>query len=149
MLESWEDADGPRMRIDMGGGATSDVLRGAILEAAFIVAPGFLVLLTDDIPHEDGFTIALLAPDGALLDGARGFGIYSTGHVRDVTVVDERRLRFAFFADLAYEIDVLPNPAPALPWWTGARDVTRPWRWTRHMILRHSSQKSPHRRAAP
>jgi hypothetical protein len=92
------------------GGRDVGEVPGAVLEAAYRAGGRILLLLTDDVPYEEGLHVALLSPDFRLLDrlflGASG----TTGVFRDPEPLSESELRFSFFGRGPWRLTILPEP---------------------------------------
>ena len=114
----------PVSELILRGNASAVTISGAVLEAAVEWEGCFVVFMTDDVPYEEGLSIHLLAPDLALLDSAEIAAMYSTGVFRDLELIEPKHLRFRFFADERWELELLAEPEFRWPFFsdpTGAR----------------------------
>lgn len=109
---------------DTGAARTATLLRdglpvgqvpGAVLEGQFESPAGDLLFLTHDIPFEEQLEILLLGADGRQCDRVSLYGAYATGSYRSGAVVDDRTLRFHFFGDAPWQVQILPQPRLRLP----------------------------------
>jgi hypothetical protein len=87
----------PTARIMVRGADTGARVDGVVLEAAVEAEGRTLLFVTDDVPFEEGLHIQLFDAQWQRLDRADLGWIYATGSFRDLTLLDAKRLRFAFF----------------------------------------------------
>jgi hypothetical protein len=119
---------------------------GTILEAQFGVAGDSLIITTAGDPFEDSLHITLLGRAFDTLDSV-SLGIpYGTGAFRVQEVGPAERLRFSFFADDVWRLDVLRDsqfvfarPLGAARYGGGA--------WRRHRLVLSREGKLGARRA--
>lgn len=127
---------GPRSELLSDGAPTALTLDGAVLEAALRWHDCYVVFLSDDIPSEDALHIHLLATDFRLLDTASLASMYSTGSFAALHLLPPDRLSFRFFGDAIWTLELLAQPQMRLPFLSEPRGVTRPFGFSRRMIIR-------------
>lgn len=132
-----EPDEAPRCELMLPGlGAATPPLAGAVLEAAFrTAAGGWLLFLTDDVPHEEALHIHLLEAGGALLDSATLSWPYATGSFELLALEAPHSVRFRFFGDTDWTVQVLPAPALRLPLISEPRGVHRKPGFSRHFRI--------------
>lgn len=135
LLESHADT-GPRSELLSDGTPTALTLDGAVLEAALRWHDCYVVFLTDDIPSEDSLHIHLLDTYFRLLDTASLASMYSTGSFTALQLLPPDRLSFRFFGDAIWTLELLARPQMRLPFLSEPRGVTRPFGFSRRMIIR-------------
>lgn len=122
-----------RSEIVCRGLPTGTRVAGIVLEAALRCDIGFLLFLTDDILHEDSLRIYLIDAHYTLIDSATLGAMYATGAFSDLKIISSSTLRFRFFGDTTWTLEVLPRrrwrllPAP--------RGVHRPVQFHQHFRL--------------
>lgn len=122
-----------RSEIVCHGIPTGTLVAGIVLEAALRCDVGFLLFLSDDILHEDSLRIYLIDEHYALTDSATLGAMYATGAFSDLQIISPSTLRFRFFGDTTWTLEVFPHrrwrllPAP--------RGVHRPLRFHQHFRL--------------
>lgn len=126
----------PKSRLLLDGHETSAEVPGAVLEAAVDTGDGWLLFLTDDVPHEESLNICLLDRDFRLLDRATLVWPYGTGAFRDLCPVSDRTLQFEFFDDKPWFLDLLDGPQIRVPPFGEPAGVWRPFGFTRRFRVR-------------
>ncbi|MCS6884939.1 MAG: hypothetical protein RMM17_00645 [Acidobacteriota bacterium] len=91
------------------GQPTGLILEGLILEQQFACKNGYLLLLTDDCPFEEGLHIHLLNFELQHLDTINMGKAYLPGMLQNVTSSNET-LNFSFFGDDSWQLRVLQQP---------------------------------------
>jgi len=127
--------DAPRSRLTVDGRAAPQSVAGVVLEAAFRCDGRTLVLLTDDVPHEDALHIHLLDPELRLLDSASLSWPYATGAFAFVGLAAPSTVRFRFFGDTDWTVEVLAAPEGRLPLIGEPRGVHRRFGFQRHFRI--------------
>ncbi|WP_326541860.1 hypothetical protein [Pseudorhodoferax sp.] len=127
---------GPRSELVWHGRPVARHVDGCVLEAAIAGAGFYLLFTTDDIPYEESLTITLLDGDLGTLDTAVLCGLYSTGSFALVGQDGERTVRFRFFGDTDWSVEVLAQPRARLPFVPEVAGVSRPFGFSRHFIVR-------------
>lgn len=110
----------PQARVHYDGADVT--LSGCILEGAWQVGDALLVASGDDIPDEDMLHFSLIT--GAEVDALTLGAAYSTGSFRELDR-GATTLRFRFFGDADWQLEVLPQPALRLPWVGDPAGVSR------------------------
>ncbi|MEO1493107.1 MAG: hypothetical protein AAFV19_13215 [Pseudomonadota bacterium] len=88
-----------KCRIRLPGGAEVGPVWGQVLENAFTLPDGrLLLILTDDCPFEEGIRIFLFRPDGQIDDMIQGGVIYTPG-LYFLKSVRPDGIDFTFFSD--------------------------------------------------
>lgn len=104
-----DDADRSRSRLRYDDRLVGEV-EGLAIDRQYRMAGGEYVIIADyDCPFEEALAISLLDAKFRTLDLRVIGGMYTTGSLRDVTIEGERTLRFSFFADDLWELEVLPR----------------------------------------
>lgn len=85
-----------RRRIVAAGGQPGPVTQGQALEGQYRCSTGYLLLLTENSPYDEGLHILLLGPDLRLLDAIDIGTTYSPGILTELTVEGDA-LAFAMF----------------------------------------------------
>lgn len=97
----------PMCELCINGSGTGTMLEGAILEAALEWNGHLLVLLTDDILHEDSLHVYLLDPHLKLLDSGTLGAMYSTGALSDLTLTGPDTIEFEFIGGVPWTVELL------------------------------------------
>lgn len=79
------------------GRTTGIRVQGAVLEGAYSVGNDVLLMATEGTPFEEALHITLLAPDLTVRDSLLVAAPYAPGLLRDVEIVSDNTLSFAFF----------------------------------------------------
>ncbi|HEX8405124.1 MAG TPA: hypothetical protein VF670_10935 [Duganella sp.] len=122
------DDELPRGEVVLYGEPTGRIIEGAVLEAAVCWKGLFLIFLTDDIPHEDTLRIYLLGPRLDMVDAARLGAMYATGAFERLEVIAPNLVRFEFFGDTTWTLELLDDQAFAVPMVSDPKGVTRPFK---------------------
>ena len=86
-------------------------IAGARLEAQFEVNRGsYVLLVTDDTPYEETLRAYLLDGDGRIIDRTRLGYAYTAGVLRDIQIVGERSVVFAFTSEARFRLTVHARP---------------------------------------
>lgn len=83
---------------------------GTVLEAAYQLKDGYLIVSTDGDAFEDCLHFTLCDPALQPHEVIHLGGAYQTGTFRSREVGPGLRLRFAFFSDESWHLEVLPKP---------------------------------------
>lgn len=116
---------------------TGLTLPGAILEAAFAAGDGWLVLLTHDVPYEEGLEICLVSAGFELLDRATLAHPYATAMLKNLEASPPARLRFDFLGERRWEVELLDGPSARVPFFSEPTGVLRPFGLTRRFRVGH------------
>lgn len=129
------DDELPRSEVVLYGEATGKLVEGAVLEAALCWKGLLLVFLTDDIPHEDTLRIYLLGPRLDMVDAARLGAMYATGAFERLEVIEPNLVRFEFFGEAIWTLELLEDQAFAVPMVSDPKGVTRPFKLSHRFKL--------------
>lgn len=91
-------------------GEPSGSVDGAVLEAVYHLGDGYLVVSSDGDAFEECLHLTLCAPAVAPREVIHIGGAYNTGRFRAIEAGPGPRLRFSFFSDEAWRVEVLPQP---------------------------------------
>ena len=133
----------PRSELILYGETTGKIVEGAVLEAAICWRGHFLIFLTDDIINEDTLRIYLLDPQLDIADAARLGAMYSTGAFSALQLVEPNIIRFEFFGDTTWTLELLDDQSFAVPMVSDPKGVTRPFRLSHRFKLRGDPIPSP------
>lgn len=98
-------------KITKNGEKLENNIPGTVLEAQFITADNkFLILTSEDCPYEEALHIILMDRSGSILDKVEVSQEATPGIVKDVEVLNERRLKFKFIGNGIFTVDVLEVP---------------------------------------
>lgn len=135
--EAQQDDEIPQCELMVAGAATGCRVSGAILEAAVEAGGKYLLFMTDDVPFEETLTLHLLDGDFRLLDSASVGRPYATGVFSLVELREPDELVFRFIGEMPWAVKLLDGPTLRVPLCAEAPGVTRPFRLTRHFVIRH------------
>ena len=110
------DAEIPRGQLLNRGGTTLASVDGTMLEAQFEVADGYLIVTTDGDPFEDALHLTLFDRNFQRRDRLSIGLPYRTGRFRLLGTGPSDRLRFSFFVDDVWQLDVLRRGRRAFRW---------------------------------
>lgn len=125
-------AETPRLLLRCNTAAQPVAVHGAVLEAQFEAADGYLVFTTEGTPYEEALHIYWLDRAGRTLDAVELSAPYTPAIFGSAEVHANSAVQFSFFDDgLAWRASVaekpgmrfhrLPYPARRkLPWWRPA-----------------------------
>lgn len=133
----------PRSELILYGETTGKIVEGAVLEAAICWRGHFLVFLTDDIINEDTLRIYLLDPKLDIVDAARLGAMYSTGAFSALQLVEPNIIRFEFFGDTTWTLELLDDQSFSVPMVSDPKGVTRPFRLSHRFKLHGDPIPSP------
>lgn len=133
----------PRSELILYGETTGKIVEGAVLEAAICWRGHFLIFLTDDIINEDTLRIYLLDPKLDMVDAARLGAMYSTGAFSNLQLVEPNILRFEFFGDTTWTLELLDDQSFSMPMVSDPKGVTRPFRLSHRFKLHGDPIPSP------
>jgi hypothetical protein len=86
------------------------IIDGAVLEAVFELGGGYLVVSTDGDAFEECLHLTLCDRTFARREVIHVGGAYQTGRFRSQAVGPGPRLRFSFFSDEVWQLDVVSAP---------------------------------------
>lgn len=125
----------PQSEILIRGQPTEKLVDGAILEAAVGCGDYYLAFVTDDIPNEETLRIYLFDSRLNLIDSATLGAMYSTGTFGHLELVPPNMLRFAFFGDTTWTLELLSRDELALPFIADPKGVSRPFAFHRRFKI--------------
>jgi hypothetical protein len=85
-------------------------VEGVILEAQFQCSRGYLVITSDDNPHEETLHFYFLSEAGQVLDEVSLGQIYHSGILRNAAPHADDRLEFSFFGTERWCLTILDKP---------------------------------------
>ncbi|MCP1676414.1 hypothetical protein J2T57_003575 [Natronocella acetinitrilica] len=136
LVDGARDAAALCSEVWLSGQPFGGQLEGAVLEAAVQADSGmYLLFLTDDVPHEDFLHVHLLSAEGDLLDSASLGYPYATGTFSLLELEPPDRIRFGFFGETDWIVELLPRPELCLPLIAEPRGVRRALRLRRHFRI--------------
>lgn len=130
------DGDMSRCVLLRDGVPVGQRLPGAILEAALQCQDHYLLFITDDVPYEEALHIVLLDAQWHTIDRATLSGPYTTGSFTGLNLHAPSTVRFRFFGDTDWELELLSASAFRVPLLGDPVGVTRPFGFTRRFVLR-------------
>lgn len=132
----------PKCEVILRGVRTGTILEGAVLEVALEWQGQFLLLLTDDILHENSLRAYLLDSQMQQLDSGSLGAMYSTGAFSDLRILDADRIEFEFFGGVTWTIEMLRQPQCGL-FHFPKKGVSRPFQRHRHFKLYSNGKVLP------
>lgn len=126
----------PRSEILVNGVRTGKHVNGAVLEAAVSTNHWSLLFTTDDIPYEDVLTITLLDVALVVVDRASLGGPYTTGSFKLIELLEPRSVKFRFFGETDWTVEVLPRRQVRVPLVSDPIGVFRRFGWWRRFVVR-------------
>lgn len=135
--ESWpaSEKNAPTCRLIIEDKPSAHRFEGCILEAALKCDTGYLIFLTDDIPHEDSLNIYLVDHSGAPKDTARIGSIYSTGSFGDLNMEQPDKATFRFMGDTTWVLHIFQKPVLRIPFISDPAGVHRPPGFKRYFSI--------------
>lgn len=137
------DTTPPSCELVIGGKPTGQRIEGCVLETTLKCDAGYLLFLTDDIPHEDSLNIHLVSFSGELKDSARIGGMYSTGRFEKLQVQQPDKVSFRFIGDAIWTLKVLEKPALRIPFLSEPAGVHRPLGFKRRFSITRTPLREP------
>lgn len=117
----------PRSWLYFNAHSTGQLVEGSLLERQFEHPGGYLLLITESTPFEEGLHIYFLSRELKVLDELELGLPYAPGILKHVAVTDEDTVEFAFFGDERWAVTVLKKPAAR--WFESVTGpARRPWR---------------------
>ena len=126
----------PQGEIVINGQSTGVLIDGALLEAAIGWDDCYLAFVTDDIPNEESLRIYLFDSDLNLVDSATIGAVYSTGSFGHLELLPPNVMRFEFFGDTKWELELLVRQELTLPLIADPKGVRRPLSFHRRFRIR-------------
>lgn len=116
----------PQSEFFIQGQPTGKLVDGAILEAAVSWGDYCLAFVTDDIPNEETLRIYLFDSHLNLIDSATLGAMYSTGSFGHLELSPPSMIRFDFFGDTTWTLELLSRDMIAFPFIADPKGVSRP-----------------------
>jgi len=104
----------PRSALLFDGKDTGIVVDGLMLEKQIQLSAGYLLLLTENCPYEEGLHIYLLDQDLRVLDGIELSQPYAPALLSGFTCDAENSFSFSFFGEERWRLALLKSPARML-----------------------------------
>jgi hypothetical protein len=101
---------GPQSKVLFAGRALYLRIDGCVLEAQFQCVPGYLLLVTEDCPYEEGLHVYLLGPAFTVLDRIELSRPYSPGILKILDATAAGQIAFSFFGDERWRLTVYDHP---------------------------------------
>lgn len=98
---------------------------GAYVESCVSVSPGFLVFTTDDCSFEETLNIVLVGQDSQVIESVSVFLLYGTGLFKFHSLSEPNKIRFSFFDDDLWQVEVFDAGKLVLPFVSEPAGVRR------------------------
>ncbi|WP_174279525.1 hypothetical protein [Sphingomonas bacterium] len=138
----WSISGGPTSRLVRDGRRTDCVVDGEVLQAAIGWGGRLVLLNTDGIDYEDALHIYLIDRDDQVLDRASLSAAYSTGTFDQLELLAPDKIRFRFFNQKRWVIELFDKARVALPW-SEPQGVHRPFGLSRRFRVSAHSLDRP------
>lgn len=120
----------PQSELVLNGQPTGRIIDGAVLEVAIRWRDLLLVFVTDNIMHEETLRIYLFDADLMVIDSAWLGSMYATGVFSLIEIQPPNVVRFLFFGDTDWTLELLEKQTFALPF-SEPRGVHRSFKFHR------------------
>lgn len=124
----------PRSELVLDGKPTGKIVDGAVLELAIRWEDFLLLFITDNITHEETLRIYLFDNDLEMIDSAWLGSMYATGVFSLLELQPPSKVRFLFFGDTDWTLELLKEQTFALPF-SEPRGVHRPFGFHRRFKI--------------
>ncbi|SDH43992.1 MULTISPECIES: hypothetical protein [unclassified Duganella] len=121
----------PQSELMLNRQSTGVIIDGAVLEVAIRWHDLLLVFVTDDIMHEDTLRIYLFDARLDLVDSAKLGWMYATGAFSLLELCPPNTVRFLFFGDTDWTLELFNTDVFAIPFISEPRGVSKPLRFHR------------------
>ncbi|MHA4870443.1 hypothetical protein ACXZ1M_22385 [Duganella sp. PWIR1] len=135
--------DMPKSEMVLHGLPTGKIIDGAVLEAAFRWHDFLLVFVTDDIMHEETLRVYLFDDCLNIVDSAQLGWMYATGVFSLLELRPPNTVRFLFFGDTDWTLELFDDEVFAIPFFTDPRGVSRPFRLRRRFQISGNPKPEP------
>lgn len=135
LIDSARGVGMPQSELMLNRQPTGVVIDGAVLEAAIRWHDLLLVFVTDDIMHEDTLRIYLLDARLDIVDSAKLGWIYATGAFSLLELCPPDTVRFLFFGDTDWALELFDKDVFAVPFFNEPRGVSKPLRFHRRFQI--------------
>ncbi|NGZ88274.1 hypothetical protein [Duganella aceris] len=125
----------PQCELILNRHPSGQVIDGAVLEAAIRWRDLLLVFVTDDIMHEETLRIYLFDADLHIVDSAQLGWMYATGVFSLLELCPPSTVRFLFFGDTDWILELFSEEVFAIPLIKDPRGVSRPFRFHRRFQI--------------
>jgi hypothetical protein len=116
----------PQSELIMNGTPTGIIIEGAVLEVAIRWHKLMLLFVTDNITHEETLRIYLFDSRLKIVDSAQLGWIYATGVFTLLELCPPDTVRFRFFGDTDWTLELFDEETFAIPFLKNPRGVSRP-----------------------
>lgn len=127
--------DLPRSELLVNRQPTGHIIDGVILEVAVRWHDLLLVFVTDNIMYEEMLRIYLFDAALNIIDSARLGWIYATGVFSLLELRQPDTVRFRFFGDTDWALQLFDEEVFAVPFFKDPRGVSRPFRFHRRFQI--------------
>jgi hypothetical protein len=125
----------PRSELMLNRQPSGQVIEGAVLEAAIQWHDLLLAFVTDNIMHEETLRIYLFDAKLNIVDSAQLGWIYATGVFSLLELDPPNTVRFLFFGDTDWTLELFNEDVFAVPFFKDPRGVNRPFRFHRRFQI--------------
>ncbi|MYM36859.1 hypothetical protein GTP38_21245 [Duganella sp. FT94W] len=135
--------DMPKSELMLNGLPTGKIIDGAVLEAAIRWHDCLLAFVTDAITHEETLRVYLFNDCLNIIDSAQLGWMYATGVFSLLELQPPNTVRFLFFGDTDWTLELFGDEVFAIPFFTDPRGVSRPLRFHRRFQISGSPRPEP------
>jgi hypothetical protein len=132
------DNEKPKSIITINDVASRSPISGCIIDKVFPMQDGWIVITNDDCPFEESLNITYLNSKLEILDEVTIGWMYATGSLKNFEIVGADTFQFNFFANENWFVKVNKTPITHIPLISDGREVTRPWKFKKHLIVNRS-----------
>jgi hypothetical protein len=125
----------PRSELMLNRQPSGQVIDGAVLEAAIQWHDLMLAFVTDNIMHEETLRIYLFDAKWNVVDSAQLGWMYATGVFSLLELGPPNTVRFLFFGDTDWTLELFNEDVFAVPFFKDPRGVNRPFRFHRRFQI--------------
>lgn len=125
----------PRSEVMLNGHPSGAIIDGAVLEMAMRWREMLLVIVTDNIMHEETLRIYLFDDKLNIIDSAKLGWIYATGVFSLLELCPPNTVRFRFFGDTDWTLELFDEDIFSLPFFSDPRGVSKPYRFHRRFQI--------------
>jgi len=118
------------------GEPTGTIIEGCCLNAAVAWQDKILFFIDFDCPFEEELAILLLDKQLKVLDKAFIYAIYTPGIFENLELSEPDTVRFSFFGNDLWEVQLLDKPRIRIPFISEPGVVHRPFGFSRRFIVR-------------
>jgi hypothetical protein len=125
----------PQSELILNRQPTGQVVAGAVLEAAIQWHDLLLAFVTDNIMHEETLRIYLFDAKLNIVDSAQLGWMYATGVFSLLALCPPNTVRFLFFGDTDWTLELFNEKVFVLPFFKDPRGISRPFRFHRRFQI--------------